>query len=227
MGTTSGAKQIPNWQIIFLLLWPGMYFINAVCPWCLGLTWHKDHHYWLPAFVSISVLSWASVIIALFFLKKDGLSVKDIGYAISAKRTIFLVIVWFLIGFIVCFSTRHATADRSADSSDLMFPWTTGERIFWIFTSFSAGFCEEFFYRGFGITALLSKGMNKWLTLFITSVSFTLIHSFSAISSVGMFLFYFIFGVLLGALFIDKKNLWLNMAIHMTYDLLMVFLIHG
>jgi hypothetical protein len=31
-----------------------------------------------------------------------------------------------------------------------MYPATLGERLFWIFMSFTAGFCEELFYRGFG-----------------------------------------------------------------------------
>ena len=91
-----------------------------------------------------------------------------------------------------------------------------------MFVSFSAGFCEELIFRGYGITVLVASGWNKWLAALVTSLLFAAIHQPVLTMPLMQFLHYVIFGFLMAVIYIKSNKLWIPMAIHMYFNLFLL-----
>jgi len=221
---TSPANTVKPWQIAIILLLPCLYFINGYLPWSRGLWVDNDHGFFIPFFTSVIVLHCTGLLLAFYFLRSNNLTLKDIGYTLNAKNTFIFIASYLCLGALVYFFTDAGLQHVKIDPDKLprlgqFFPRTSAERIFWIFMAFTAGFCEEFIYRGFGISALVLRGVNKSLAVLITAISFTLMHAQSAVSSVSAFSTYLFMGLLFGGIFLWTKKLWIPMLLHMLFDL--------
>jgi membrane protease YdiL (CAAX protease family) len=93
-----------------------------------------------------------------------------------------------------------------------------GERLFWIFMSFTAGFCEELVYRGFNIRALQGRNLRTWLAIGLATLSFVFMHGIS-VMRVSPFLTIYIAGLLFSALFLWRRSLVPGICLHTLFDL--------
>lgn len=81
----------------------------------------------------------------------------------------------------------------------------------------TAGICEEFLFRGYGISVLTRFVGNRWLAGFLSLVAFTLAHA-------GLFgwttalLVPGILGLILTLLFLLRRNLIIGMIVHVLID---------
>ena len=215
-------KPIPVWQFLIVLFIPVLYIFNSISPWSTEL-WEKGtREYYYIFWGSVMVLHWFSVGLVFYFLKINNWKFEDIGYNLKSRGTLLLIGSYLLIAlgalYIAEFDLKQNPTIRL---NDLGYgnPSTMNERLFWIFLCFSFGFCEEIVWRGFGINALESRGVNKWLALLITTLSFTCMHGLGAITSLSSFLVHFILGgMLFGILYFWKRLLWIPMIIHMFLD---------
>jgi len=159
----------------------------------------------------------------LYILNKNSLTVKNIGYNLSAGKTAVFICAFLLIASIMYVFTEISLKNLGTENvnhEELHFaPLTSADRLFWVFTCFTAGFCEELVYRGFIINSLVWKGMNKYISVVVASLPFVLIHGLSPFMSLGNFFFYFVAGLVFGLIFIFTKRLWIPMIIHMVFNL--------
>ena len=166
-------------------------------------------------------MHWSTFFVCRWFVKSSGWKDSDVGYTLNKKELLKWIGFYLLIAIVILGFVEIAIANAGFNPEKLkkvgdFFPKTTSQRLIFIVTAFSAGFCEEYIYRGFGIRTLESRRVKTWLALIITSFFFTFIHGIIAFQR---FPFYFIPGLLFGLLFLWKKNLTLPIIVHALIDL--------
>jgi len=212
--------RIPAWQILLILVvFPVLYILNNFTPWSEGLWNNGDRDYYIPFWSSIFILHWISALLCLFFISKAGYGIRDLGYSLSLKKTGIALGAYFIIGLVMLALTEILTQYQPlsiSPSMDDFYPITLTERAVWMVMALTAGICEEFVYRGFGITALKGKNLPTWLIVILTTLSFIFIHG---VAGYYMFPFYAIFGTLMALLFIWRKSIVPNIIVHALFDL--------
>jgi membrane protease YdiL (CAAX protease family) len=88
----------------------------------------------------------------------------------------------------------------------------------------TAGVCEEFLFRGFGITVLTRLIGNRWLSGLLSLAAFTVAHAglFGWTSSL---LTPCVLGLFLTLLFLLRKNLIIGMVVHALVDAIGLILV--
>jgi uncharacterized protein len=117
----------------------------------------------------------------------------------------------------------YRTAE-TVKSLDYFLPATSTERRWWAFIAITAGVCEETLYRGFLVHYLHASAfsLNLTVALLISSGLFGLVHLYGGVSGVvGSF----VFGFLMGMLFLLTGNLLLPMIVHALLDLRMLVIL--
>jgi membrane protease YdiL (CAAX protease family) len=81
----------------------------------------------------------------------------------------------------------------------------------------SAGFCEEFVYRGWAIRVLQAKGFRTWQAVALATVSFVFIHGVAALV---LFPVLIIAGILYSLLFLWTRRLSPGIYLHALFDMM-------
>ena len=79
--------------------------------------------------------------------------------------------------------------------AERILPQSAVELLPYFALAITAGFCEEFLYRGFAMAALAHAGLGDWLVVFVSSLLFGLAHSYQGRGGIVMT---FVVGLLLG-----------------------------
>jgi membrane protease YdiL (CAAX protease family) len=211
------ATNVPRWQVLLVLVGlPALYMANSFTPWSAGLFYRHDHAYFLPFFASVVVLHWGSVALVLILLKRAGGWLEDIGLTLSPLRVVAMVGIPLVVGLaLIVVRETSATNEGPPSEPSSHGPATLGERLFWVFMSFTAGFCEELVYRGFAIRVLQGRGMRTWLAVLLATLAFVFMHGIAAVFG---FPFFFTGGLLLAALFLWRRNLVPGVCLHALLD---------
>jgi membrane protease YdiL (CAAX protease family) len=101
-----------------------------------------------------------------------------------------------------------------------LLPRTQTQKILWVIMASSASLSEESAFRGFILTRLNFYLKSWWLTILITSLSFSLGHLYQG--SVGM-VFAGIYGVTFSLLFLWRKSLAPCIIAHFLQDITPLF----
>lgn len=158
--------------------------------------------------------------IVIKVLKSDKLGLKDIGYTFGYKKTIGFITAYLIFAFILLAFVEFALASANITSEDInslsdlsnITPLTTTQRIIFIFAGLVGGIAEEFVYRGYAIQALEKYNLNKWIAVLIAAIPFVFQHG---IKSIDQFWWFFIWGIILGGIFIfTKRKLYITIIIH-------------
>jgi membrane protease YdiL (CAAX protease family) len=211
------AARLPRWEVLLVLVGlPALYMANSFTPWSVGLFYRHNHAYFLPFFASVAVLHWGSVALVLSLLKRAGGSLEDIGLTLSPLRVVAMVGIPLVVGLALIVLRETSASNEGPPSEPSSHgPATLGERLFWLFISFTAGFCEELVYRGFAIRVLQGRGMRTWLAVLLATLSFVFVHG---VAAVFRFPFYFTAGLLFAALFLWRRSLVPGVCLHALWD---------
>jgi hypothetical protein len=225
MNTLAVKPALPWPQIALILLFPALYWLNGLAPWSTGLWQEGDRSQFFPFWGSTMLLHWASLALAWRFLRAGGWSLADIGLKLTWAQAGGLLAAYLLVAagaYLLAEMVMAEVPPETAAQLNLggFAPRSSAERQLWILNAFSAGFCEEVVYRGFGIRALESRGISRWLGLLITSVSFVFIHGQIVLSGLDTFGGYLTAGLLFGLLYLLTRRLWPGMLLHMLIDVL-------
>ena len=214
---TSHVIALPLWQVIQMLVGiPLLYVANSLLPWSIGLFHRHEHAFFFQFWGSIALLHWGSVAYVLFLLNRAGRHLTDIGLHLSRARVSAMIGIPLVVGLTL--TVLHQTSSGDHASSSPVLPATTGERLFWIFISLTAGFCEELIYRGFGIRALQGRKMRTWLAVGLATLAFFFMHGIWAVA-LPSFLIIFIAGLLFSALFLWRRSLVPGVCLHALIDM--------
>lgn len=217
--------QIPIWQVLVAMVgFPCAYIINSFSPWTRNLFGPRaDVSQRLPFYTSIIVLHVITVSVIIWRVNALGYTAAAFGVNLvhALISGMLLILVGSILAFIKPTQRESAVKETGRSSLELLFPNTRLERLVYVLLSLSAGFCEEFIYRGFGLLALSGIPLNIVLAVSLTSVAFTFLHGRAAFSS--KFVFWFGSGIVFCGIYIFSRNLLLVMVIHTVFDLMLLF----
>lgn len=221
-------EDIPYWKILTVLIgFPCIYQLYSVSPFSIELFQKSNNNFFIPFFLGTIFLHISTFLICVWLMKTSHWGHRDIGFLLSKKQTIQLLIAYFTIALVLLVGVELVLNNVTVDTSKVnklgnFFPKTLSQRIVFIFTAFSAGFCEEYIYRGFAIRSLESKGIPLRISLIISSISFTFIHGIVVFER---FHAYFFPSLVFGILFIWTKKLAIPMFVHAIIDLTAILMI--
>ena len=158
----------------------------------------------------------AQILIIRQLLYSEGYSLKDIGYKLSLKKTIwvlvgYLLFVTMLIVFIeISLANEQIDAGQLSDFANFA-PTQNRQRIIFVIMALVGGLAEGIVYRGFAMRALQGYRIHKILTVFIAALPFVFQHG---LKSIDQFWWFFGMGIIFGLIFLVFKNLYLNIILH-------------
>lgn len=175
----------------------------------------------IPIYLSLAAMNWFLVLFVWRGIRGRGHSfrsliqgrwanvrdvLRDVGIA-AAFWGVLLGAVWVLDRFL---------SQGQAKSLELLLPRSALEVGVWILTSMSAGFCEEFVFRGYVQRQLLSWSGNTPISVIGQGILFGLMHAYQgwmlAIRIV-------VIGILFGVLAAWRKTLRVGMVAHAWQDI--------
>jgi uncharacterized protein len=211
--------KVPVWQLVLVLVgFPAVYVANSLAPWSLGLFVHRDHGFYWSLWPSVAIIHWTTLGATLLLIRRMGWRLSDIGLRLSVRSVALMLAVPVIVGAVVILLRQSMGAGEASTSlRKIMYPGPVlAEQLLWVFMSFSAGFCEEVIYRGFGITALRGRGNATWVAVVLTTTAFVFVHGIA-----GLFLFpgYFAAGLLFAFVFLRTRSVVPGVCLHTAIDL--------
>lgn len=191
---------------------------DAVFPWAGQLFGHRDHHAFYGFWLSVVVLHWASVVVCVAVVRRNGIGLSDLGLpgrrrvirtiALLAVVGLFLVLIRSLLGPVTIFGGTPFFGNGS--------PAGGPQRLVWVVVAVTAGLCEEFVYRGVALTLLRRRGFSPVASAAFACVPFALMHG-----PAGIFGFPFVgtLAVLMSILYLRTRSLAPGMSLHALLDL--------
>lgn len=220
--------NLPPSEVAAILIgFPLLYLINSFTPWSKGLFVKLDRSHRRSFLTSIHALHWTTTLTIGYWLTAGGLSAASVG--LHWDTTLIGLATFAILGGVIANRAVDSPALDSPPNDqplykrivDLLAPKTRVERFEHVALCVTAGFCEEFLYRGVGILALRGNGFDDWQAIALTSLSFAGIHGRAAYSAMGIY--WVIKGMIYGGLFVWSGSLLLVMALHALWDLALLF----
>ena len=181
---------------------------------------------WWSLWGVIFIGHWICAAIVLAAIASEGATLKSIGLNVSIfvkRRWLFLLLI-FAAAIIAYYAPQYFYGDQLPEKmrSHPLGPVTSAQRIFWIAMAITAGFVEEFVYRGYALTRL-RKFFGLPLAILFSLISFTLMHGPSALMPEFAAL-YIVAGLIFTGLFIFMKSRRLEALIilHFGLDLALI-----
>jgi len=179
----------------------------------------------LRTLVGTVVVQWALVLLLLASWATAGRPLAGLGLIVPGGRkaicglagigaTAWLVWLQYHGVSRLAPERRARLRERSGDSI-LLLPFTGAERIAFAATACTAGICEELLCRGF-VFWYLGHWMNPWVTLFVASVPFGVVHIYQGRAGAirtGMV------ALVLGFFYLLTGSLLWPMLMHASIDL--------
>jgi len=210
--------DLPLWQVLLVLVGlPALYIVNSLFPWSISLFRLRDHGFFFQFWTSIAVLHWGSVAFVIVLLKRAGGRLADIGLDLSPFCVAMMIGVPLVVGLALTVLQEVSGADQGLSKPSAVLPATAGERLFWIFISFTAAFCEELIYRGFSIRMLQGRAVRTSLAVGLATLAFFFMHGISAMA-LSPFLIIYTGGLLFSALFLWRRSLVPGICLHGLID---------
>lgn len=169
----------------------------------------------VPMMMAQEVLMLVCTLLAVWILLRFGMPFTGLGLSLKGRGKDWLAGalfagVLYLLGFGLSLLLGVVEVTGVAfDGSSLL----TSLLLFLL-----VGIAEETMMRGFVLGRLLDGGVNRFVALFISSVSFSLMHLFNPNFEFLPFLNILLAGVLLGASYIYTRNLCFPIALHWFWN---------
>src|SRR5271165_2869987 len=170
------------------------------------------------------VALWALTIGCVRLIHNAGMSIADFGQRPGTfPRTLIAFGVLVLaIGGVVLLNKRQKKKstpeqlNRAVGKVRKLLPVTGSERMLYVVVAFTAGFCEEFLYRGWLMTLVGNAFSSMWAGLIASSICFGIAHAYqgrTGILSTG------VLGLVFSLIFIASGSLLPGQILHAVMDL--------
>lgn len=175
----------------------------------------------LSKYLLTIVMEWLLVLIIWMALKARGLSLQSLvggrwATAGSFFRDLGLGCAWALMGVVVIGVIAHLLGGNTGKTVEAMLPKTAAQMVVWVAVSATAGFCEEFIFRGY-LMRQFGAWSGSWVVALIgQGLAFGLAHGYYLRAMIGIV----VYGWLLGLLAHWRKSLRPGMLAHGLQDTL-------
>jgi membrane protease YdiL (CAAX protease family) len=177
-------------------------------------------HFYLWNILSL----WTLTLVAIALLYRDGFTLSQFGqnfgvYPRNILTVVGVVILVVAVIFLNKLQMRKITPEqytKQIESIRKLIPTTPAERLAVIPLAFTAGFCEEFLYRGCLLNIAASATKSLWVGLLISSILFGLAHLYQGRKGVIGTSFG---GLVFGLIFLASRSLLPGQLLHTAMDL--------
>lgn len=188
----------------------------------------ESHQHVIPIYMSVTLMNW---LLALFVWKgiraRGGSAAVLIGGRWGNVRELLrdlgiAALFWGAFGA-TAWRIQGLLGEGSEKSVDLLLPQTGLEVAVWIATAVSAGFCEEFIFRGYVQRQFLALSQRTWVAIVLQGFVFGAMHAYQGWRAVVTIS---ILGMMFGALAAWRKALRVGMMAHGWQDVWAGWLSH-
>jgi membrane protease YdiL (CAAX protease family) len=174
----------------------------------------------IPLYVSVTAMNWLLVFFVWRGIRRRGGTFASLiqgrwGNAREVLRDLGLSALFWGLLLAVAWGLDRLPVPEDAKSLDLLLPRSALEVGIWVLTCASAGFCEEFVFRGYAQRQLLAWSGSTVVSVLGQAVIFGLMHAYQGWVATARIV---VIGVLFGALAAWRKTLRVGMVAHAWYD---------
>lgn len=174
----------------------------------------------IPIYASVTVMNWLLALFVWKGIRKRGVSVGSLvggrwGNAREILRDLGIAAVFWGAFAAAAFGIDGLLGHGNEKSVDVLLPQTASEVVAWIATSASAGFCEEFVFRGYVQRQLLALSQSASIAVVLQGLVFGVMHAYQgwrAVVSIS------VLGMMFGGLAAWRKTLRIGMVAHGWQD---------
>ena len=180
----------------------------------------ETHAQVIPIYLSVTIMNWLLVLFVWKGIRKRGVAAASIiggrwEKPAEVLRDLGLALVlWGILGA-SAWAVQSLLGEGADKSIDILLPRTAVEVMVWIATSASAGFCEEFVFRGYVQRQILALSQRVWVAVLGQGLVFGLMHAYQGWRAV---LSITVLGVLFGTLAAWRTSLRPGMVAHAWQD---------
>jgi uncharacterized protein len=174
----------------------------------------------IPMYVSATVLNWLLVGFVWRGIRKRGLRFGSLiggrwATAGEVLRDLSIAALFWVVMAGVAWGAQSVLGQGPEKTLDLLLPRTVPEVLCWIGTSASAGFCEEFVFRGYFQRQFLAVSQSPWASVAAQGLVFGAMHAYQGWRPAVVIS---VLGVLFGCLAAWRMTLRVGMVAHAWMD---------
>ena len=181
----------------------------------------ESHTDVVPVYLSVTVMNWLLVLFVWRGIRKQGGTFGSLigarwGSAGDVFRNLGIAAIFWGVFVATAWGVHRVLGEGHAKSVDVLLPRTAVEIAAWIATSVSAGFCEEYVFRGYVQKQLLAFTGSPFGAVVGQALVFGLMHAYQGWRSVLVII---TMGILFGILAAWRKSLIVGMVAHGWQDI--------
>jgi membrane protease YdiL (CAAX protease family) len=188
----------------------------------------ESHAHVIPMYMSVTILDWLLVFFAWRGIRRRG---GRFGSLIGGRwangreilRDLGIAALFWGVFFIADRGISGLLGQGHEKSVNILLPRTMLEVGVWMITCASAGFCEEYVFRGYAQRQLLALSRNTWVAVVGQGLIFGVMHVYQGWRPVVVIS---ILGMLFGGLAAWRKTLRIGMVAHGWHDFWVGWLSH-
>jgi membrane protease YdiL (CAAX protease family) len=185
----------------------------------LGRFMRGERELWLAFWLSAAAFEW--VVLAWVMTTYAGRDYASIGLLLPPATTLAIAALALAAAVAVAIylpGPSDAFLARFPYGATMFFPPPELEtRLFWVFMSFTAAFCEETLFRGVAITELKRLTGSTLAAMVISSAAFVFFHGGFSQGAV-IFAVRFALAMLLAVIYVRSRSLAPAMIVHFLMD---------
>jgi len=188
----------------------------------------ESHVHVIPIYASVTVLNWLLAFFVWKGIRKQGGRVSALiggrfGNALEILRDLGIAVVFWGAFGAAAWSLNELLGQGNEKSVDVLLPRTVLEVVVWIATSASAGFCEEFVFRGYVQRQFLALSQSAWVAVVCQGLVFGVMHAYQGWRAVVTIS---VLGMMFGGLAAWRRTLRIGMVAHAWQDVWAGWLSH-
>jgi membrane protease YdiL (CAAX protease family) len=180
-----------------------------------------SHRHVIPVYISVTALNWLLVFFVWRGVRRRGGTFRSLiqgrwSNAREVMRDVGLAVCFWGLLLAATWGLDRIPSLHGTKSLDILLPKSALEVGVWLMTCASAGFCEEFVFRGYVQRQLLALSGNSLTAVIGQAVIFGAMHAYQGWVSTARIV---VIGVLFGVLAAWRGTLRVGMIAHAWYDL--------
>lgn len=217
MDSLDKGIKLPVWKVLSILIGlPAISYLLSLMLLHRAMFSFTGWDFFSVFWLIITLWYAVQMKLVTYTLASEGYTLADIGFALTTSQLRKLIGGYVLVSLLILVSVESLVQSGQIDPGKLsdfanLSPTTLQQRIIYIIMGLFAGLSEEIVYRGFAIRSLVGHRINKWVSVILASIPFTLQHGLKAIPQ---FSWFFSMGLFFGIIFVMTRRLTIGILIH-------------
>lgn len=203
--------------LVIILGVPIVSNLNILMPYSNHYFFKNDIKYFNAFWLSVIFIQLSAFIISIKLLRANKLEIFAFKKQLNNKDILRIYSIAILLCILTTSILEFLSQNRFNSCIGL---GTLDKRIIFVFSLVNAGICEEFVFRSFCFKFLSELRVSRLFSILISASVFTFYHTIFVLPNFPQ---YFIFGILMGLLYLWKNNVVHCMIIHISYNLFTIF----